>query len=89
MYFWAGICWWGKTRGIAWTAADAKVCFRHTKNLCVGTLFADEGVVYRVLETRSQVDDDNVTYCDHFPFPDGPPENEHDMFVSTHDDVKD
>ena len=46
VYFWGGISWWGKTPGVAWSAADTKVLFRHTKNLCVGTLFEDDGVVF-------------------------------------------
>ena len=59
----------GKTPDVAWTAADVKVCWRHTKNLCVGTLFEDEGVVYRVVESRAGGDDRNVHYVDHFQYP--------------------
>ena len=52
------ISWWGKTPGVAWTAADNKVLFHHTKNLCVGTVFEDEDddgtpVVWRIVETRA------------------------------------
>ena len=46
-----------------------KVCWRHTKNVCVGTLFEDEGVVYRVVESRAGGDDRNVHYVDHFQYP--------------------
>ena len=73
VYFWAGISWWGKTPGVAWTASDIKVTYRHTKNICMGTVFEDEGVVYRVVETRAQGDNDNVSYVDHFRFPDHTP----------------
>ena len=41
VYFWGGISWDAKTPGVAWTAADIKVSYKHTKNLCVDTLFAD------------------------------------------------
>ena len=47
-----------------------KVCWRHTKNVCVGTLFEDDGVVYRVVESRAGGDDRNVHYVDHFEYPD-------------------
>ena len=50
-----------------------KVVYRHTKNICVGTLFEDEGVVYRVVESRSGGDDDNVAYVEHFQHPDEDP----------------
>ena len=82
VYFWGGICWWTKTPGIAWTAADMKVCYKHTKNLCVGTLFEDEDddgrpCVFRIVQTRAASDDGNVSYVPHFDFPDGdPPENQ-------------
>ena len=88
VYFWAAICLYGKSPGIAWTASDIKVCFKHTKNLCVGTLFEDEGVVYRVTETRAASVNGTVTYVDHFAWPDSVPTNDADMFESTHDDVK-
>ena len=93
VYFWAGICWHGKTPGVAWTAADNKVLFRHTKNICVGTLFADwdddrnEEVVWRVTESRSGGRDGYVWYVDHFAYPDETPpraEWEHSSF----DEVK-
>ena len=90
VYFWAGICWHAKTRGIAWTASDNQVIFRHTKNLCVGTLFEDKDwdgngtpMVCRVTETRSGGDDDHVYYVPHFEFPDADPpfeEWEHSAF---------
>ena len=81
VYFWAGICWWGKTPGIAWTASDNKVIFRHTKNLCHGTLFEEEDddgnpCVYRIVETRAAGEDNYVSYVPHFTYPDvDPPEN--------------
>ena len=77
VYFWGGISWWGKTPGVAWTASDFKVCWKHTKNLCVGTLFEDEGVVYRIVQTRAAAADNTVSYVDHFAFPDDIPEEEH------------
>ena len=88
MYFWAGICWWGKTPGVAWTAADVKVCWRHTKNLCVGTLFEDDGVVYRIVETRAGGEDRNVSYVDHFQFPDEVLPAGARIFMSTHEEVR-
>ena len=88
MYFLGGISWWGKTPGVAWSAADAKVCYRHTKNLCVDTLFEDdEGVVYRVTETRAGSANGNVSYCDHFLYLDTTPPERH-QFESEHDEVK-
>ena len=84
--FWGSISWWGKTPGVVWTAADSKVCFRHTKNLYVGTLFEDDGVVYRVVETRAAAGDGNLSYVDHFPFPEDTP-TQAEWFVSTHDEV--
>ena len=82
VYFWGGISWWFKTKGVAWTASDNKVKFRHTKNLCVGTVFEDidddtgDAIVFRITETRSGGDDNLVWYCRHFDFPneDPPPE---------------
>ena len=59
-----------------------KVCYKHTKNLCVGTLFEDEDddgrpCVFRIVQTRATSDDANVSYVPHFDFPDGdPPENQ-------------
>ena len=87
VYFWGGVCYWGKTPGVAWTSADTKVTFNHTKNVCVGTLFEDEGVVYRVVETRAASDDGNVSYVDHFRFPDSTPVNRC-QFKSIHSEVK-
>ena len=78
VYFWAAICYFGKSPGVAWTAADMKVIFKHTKNLCLGTLFEDEDdegnpCVYRVVETRAAGDDNFVSYVPHFEFPDADP----------------
>ena len=78
VYFWGGLCWWGKTEGIAWTASDNKVVFRHTKNLCVGTLFEDEDddgapCVFRVVQTRAASADGHVSYVRHFDHPDENP----------------
>lgn len=81
MYFWGGMCWWGKTKGVAWTAADFKVLYRHTKNLCVGTIFEDEDdegnpCVFRIVQTRAASGNDTVSYVSHFAYPDTvPPEN--------------
>ena len=80
VYFWAGICWHAKTKGVAWTASDNKVLFRHTKNICVGTLFEDKDwddngnpMVCRVTETRSGGTDNHVYYVPHFEYPDTTP----------------
>ena len=73
VYFWGGISWWGKTPGVAWTAEDNKVLFHHTKNLCIGTLFEDDGIVWRVVQTRAASDDGHVYYVDHFAYPDSAP----------------
>jgi len=92
VYFWGGINWWGKTPGVAWTAADNKVLFRHTKNLCVGTVFEDEdddgnSCVYRIVETRAQAEDNNVSYVPHFRFPDTTPPQAN-WFVSSYGEVR-
>ena len=77
VYFWGGISYWGKTEPHAWTASDLRVCWRHTKNLCIGTLFEDDGTVWRIVETRAGGNDRHVRYVDHFAFPDQtPPEDE-------------
>ena len=95
VYFWGGISWWGKTPGVAWTATDNKVLYRHTKNLCVGTVFEDEDAngdpcVYRIVETRAGGNDRNVSYVEHFRFPDTtPPENSGEWHVSTYEEVRD
>jgi len=81
VYFWAGISWWCKTPGVVWCASDLKVTFRHTKNICRGTVFEDEDeqdnpCVYRVVETRAAGNDNYVFYVPHFAFPDvDPPQN--------------
>ena len=64
VYFWGGIRWWTKTPGIAWTTANMKVCYKHTKSLCVGTLFKDEDddgrpCFFRIVQTRAASDDGN------------------------------
>ena len=93
VYFWGGISWLGKTPGVAWTASDMKVLFRHTKNLCMGTLFQDEDedgrpCVYRITETRAGgTQHDRVSYCKHFDFPDSIPPNAH-QFESDYAEVK-
>ena len=92
VYFWAGISWFCKTPGFAWTAADIKVTYRHTKNLCFGTVFQDEDdagnpCVFRVVETRAAGDDNYVSYVPHFTFPDStPPQSE--WLFSRHSEVK-
>ena len=88
VYFWAGICWYGKTPGVAWTASDNKVIFRHTKNLCHGTLFEDDGIVWRVVQTRAASDNNHVYYVDHFQSPDVDPpfaEWEHSSYAEVKD----
>ena len=82
MYFWGGISWWGKTPGVAWTASDSKVLFRHTKNLCVDTVFEEEddagnACVYRVVQTRAQHPDGHVCYVPHFTYPDEIPHSDY------------
>ena len=62
VYFWGGISWFCKTPGVAWTADDIKVIYRHTKNLCRGTVFQDEDdegnpCVFRVVQTRAAGED--------------------------------
>ena len=92
VYFWAGLSWFGKTPGFAWTAVDIKVIFRHTKNLCFDTVFLDEDddgnpCVFRVVQTRAAGDDNYVSYVPHFEFPDStPPEAE--WSYSKHSEVK-
>lgn len=92
VYFWGGISWHGKTPGVAWTAADIKVSYRHTKNLCFGTVFQDEDdegnpCIFRVVETRAAGDDNFVSYVPYFKFPDStPPESE--WLYSRHCEVK-
>ena len=94
VYFWTAICWFGKSAGVAWTAADMKVLFKHTKNLCKGTLFEDEDddgnpCVYRVVETRAEGEDRNVSYVKHFDFPDNiPPATPETWYSSTYEEVK-
>ena len=79
VYFWGGISWYGKTPGEAWTAADNAVVFRHTKNLCVGTLFEDEDDATRyamMLEDQEaatmdvvEVDDElAIKTCKHYNY---------------------
>ena len=94
VYFWGGICWHRKTPDVAWTAADNKVVFRHTKNLCLGTLFLEEDengdpCVYRVVQTRAAGEDNYVSYVKHFDFPDAdPPESPETWHCSTYGEVK-
>ena len=65
---------------------------RHTKNLCVGTVFEDEdedgnAVVFRVVQTRAANEDGHVCYVPHFDFPDEIP-HEDKWQESTYDEVK-
>ena len=58
-----------KTKPVVWTAAQRKkVLWRHTKNMCKGTLFeCDEGIVWRVVESKSMYKGDEVvSYVKHF-----------------------
>lgn len=87
VYFWGAISWWGKSRGVAWHASDLKVCWRHTKNLCVGTVFENDGIVFRVTESRAQGDRRTISYCEHFAFPDGTPPD-HNQFETEFDEVQ-
>ena len=80
---------------MVWTASDNEVMFRHTKNICVGTLFEDKdwddhgnAMVCRVTETRSGGDDTHVYYVPHFDYPDTTPhkdEWEHNSFKEVKD----
>ena len=93
VYFWGSISWFCKTPGVIWTESDIKVTYRHTKNLCVDTVFQDQDddgnpCVFRAVETRAGGDDNYVSYVPHFDFPDvTPPESE--WKYSTHVEVKD
>lgn len=67
--------------------------YRHTKNLCFGTVFQDEDdngqpCIFRVVETRAAGNDDYVSYVRHFDFPDGTPEDEQHIFCSEYREVK-
>ena len=93
VYFWGGISWFCKTPGVAWTAADIKVLYRHTKNLCVGTVFQDEDdeghpCIFRVVQTRAGGDDNYVSYVPHFQFPDADPPEGPLWLYSRHSEVK-
>ena len=66
--------------------------YRHTVNLCHGTVFQDEDddgspCVFRVVQTRAAGDDNYVSYCRHFDFPDSDPPERH-WFCSKHSEVK-
>ena len=81
-----------KTPGVAWCVSDLKVTFRHTKNICHGTVFEEEDAdgnpcVYRVVETRAAGDDNNVSYVPHFAFPDADPPQE-EWLMSTFKEVR-
>ena len=76
VYLWAGISYYGKTKAVLWTASQAKkVVWRHTKHICKGTVFeCDEGIVWRVVESKSVKDgEDVVSYVNHFENPDCDP----------------
>ena len=72
VYCWGCISVHGKSKLVVWTAKSAKnVIHRHTKKICVGTLFEEDGVVWRVVETKSMKDGEEVvSYCNHFENPD-------------------
>ena len=67
--------------------------FKHTKNICCGTLFEEEDengdpCVYRVVQTRAAGEDNYVSYVKHFDYPDhDPPENEW-QYCSYHHEVQ-
>ena len=65
-----------------------KVCFRHTNNLCRGTLFEDDGEVFRVVETRATSGNGRVSYVSHFTYPDETLPAGAEIFESTHAEVK-
>ena len=60
--------------------------FRHTKNLWCGTLFEDEDVTYRIVQTRATAADNTVSYVPHFDFPDNISDERHWEF-SSHTEV--
>ena len=72
--------WEIKTRSVVdrTEAKKSDVIFRHTKNLSKGTLFEDEGVVWRVVQGRTKLDgNDVVFYVEHDKYRDkDPPLNE-------------
>ena len=89
VYFWAVISYLGKSQGVAWCASDQKVVYRHTKNLCLGTLFEDDGEVFRVVQTRAASGRSRVSYVRHFDFPDSnPPEDPRHWMESYYKEVK-
>ena len=66
--------------------------YRHTKNLCVGTVFEEEDdrgdpCVYRITQTRAQHPEGHICYVPHFRYPDAdPPTNVWE--TSSFDEVK-
>lgn len=92
VYAWGGISWHGKTELHTWTSAEATKCiWRHTKRLMVGTVLSDDGVVWRVTESRHREADfgteDVVRYCDHFANVDADPPRDQ-CEVSSYREVK-
>ena len=91
VYTWGGISWHGKTALNAWTASEATACiWRHTKHICVGTVFKDDDIVWRVTESRHREQEYEgwvVRYCDHFANEDADPARD-ECQVSSYAEVK-
>ena len=75
VYCWGAISVHGKSSLVVWTAKKSKeVLHRHTKHICVGTVFQEGDVVWRVVETKAIKDGEEVvSYCNHFKHPDEDP----------------
>ena len=54
----------------------------------MGTLFEDDGVVFRVVETRAASENGHVSYVDHFQYPDETVPADAQIFESSHEEVK-
>ena len=89
VYCWGCISVHGKSVLIVWTAKAAKeVLWRHTKNIHVGTVFEEDGVVWRVVESKSMQNGvEVVSYCDHFDNLDANPPID-DTHYSRYSEVK-
>ena len=54
----------------------------------MGTLFESDGIVFRVVETRAASENGNVSYVDHFQYPDETLPADAQIWESGHDEVK-
>ena len=89
VYCWGCISVHGKSKLIVWTAKAAKkVLWSHTKNISVGTVFEEDGVVWRVVESKSTHNGEEVvSYCDHLKNLDADPHID-DTHYSGYKEVK-